>query len=156
MEKINTIKKEAEELLKKMVDQFELEVKEENGTYFILIKSENPGTIIGRHGETIRSLQKILEVIFFKTFGESITILVNINDYREKQKERLEKIAANIAQKVIETKTPKRLSSFSNYERKIIHEFITKNYPQLTSYSVGEGLERTLVVEERKKEEQST
>lgn len=152
MDKTELIKKEAEELLKKMVDQFELEVKEENGTYFILIKSENPGTIIGRHGETIRSLQKILEVIFFKRFGESITILVNINDYREKQKERLEKIAANIAQKVIETKNPKRLSSFSNYERKIIHEFITKNYPQLTSYSVGEGLERTLVVEERKKE----
>lgn len=156
MDKTELIKKEAEELLKKMVDQFELEVKEENGTYFILIKSENPGTIIGRHGETIRSLQKILEVIFFKRFGESITILVNINDYREKQKERLEKIAANIAQKVIETKNSKRLSSFSNYERKIIHEFITKNYPQLTSYSVGEGLERTLVVEERKKEEQPT
>lgn len=150
MDKITTIKNETEDLLKKMIDQFEVEVKEENSTYFIIIKTENPGVIIGRHGETIRSLQKILEVIFFKKFNESLTILVNINDYREKQKERLEKIAANVAQKVLETKKSQKLNSFSNYERKIIHEFITKNYPQLISYSIGEGLERVLVVEGKK------
>ncbi|GIW64262.1 MAG: hypothetical protein KatS3mg092_0195 [Patescibacteria group bacterium] len=100
MEKINTIKNETEALLSKMIDNYTVEVIEEAGVYHIIIKTDKEAsTVIGRHGETIRSLQKILEVILYKRFKERLEILVNVNDFREKQKERLEILAREYAEK---------------------------------------------------------
>lgn len=159
MDKAQVIKTTTEELLVKMITTFEVEVEESEGAYQIIIKTEaDAPTIIGRHGETIRALQKILEVMLYKTFSESVNVLVNVNDYREKQRERLEHIADEVAQRVTNEKRESSLRSFSSFERRIIHEYISKNYPDLTSYSVGEGRDRRLMVNTKEaapKEEES-
>lgn len=148
MEKINTIKNETEALLSKMIDNYTVEVIEEAGVYHIIIKTDDEAsTVIGRHGETIRSLQKILEVILYKRFKEGLEILVNVNDFREKQKERLEILAREYAEKVEITHSPSFIRGLSSYERKLIHEFITKNFLDLTTYSIGEGKERRLIID---------
>jgi len=148
MDKLKIIKTETEELLKKMIDKFEVEVKKEEEVYQIKIKAEDEAsTIIGRHGETIRSLQKILEVILFKKFKKSVDILVNVNDFREKQKQKIEKIAQEMAQKTIEEKKTNFIQNLSSYERKLVHEYISENYPLLTTYSIGEGKDRRLVID---------
>ncbi len=148
MDKIQVIKKEAEELLGKMINQFEVEVTEVEGNFLVIIKAEEEApTVIGRHGETIRAIQKILEVVLYKQFGEPIKLLVNVNDYREKQKEKLEAMADDLARQVEETKKPSYLSKLSSYERKSIHEYIANNYPELVSYSVDEGRDRRLVID---------
>ncbi len=147
MDKISIIKAEADGLLKKIINTFELEVTEDSGMYQVIIKTESDApTVIGRHGETIRALQKILEVILYKQFGQPVDLLVNVNDYREKQKERLEGIAESVAQRVKTEKREAPLRSFSSYERKVIHEFIAANHPDLESMSEGEGKERHLIV----------
>lgn len=147
MDKIEVIKSETEELLKKMIDKFELEVTEEGEVYQVMIKAEEEApTVIGRHGETIRAIQKILEVVFYKKFSSPVKLLVNVNDFREKQKSKLEATAQELADKTLETKTPSFLSNLSSYERKVIHEYITANYPNLSSYSEGEGRDRKLVI----------
>ncbi len=147
MDKQNAIKTATEELLAKMINTFEVEVQEDQGIYQILIKAEDEApTVIGRHGETIRAIQKILEVMFYKQFNEPLSILVNVNDYREKQKERLEELATQFAEKAKATKEPAYIRGLSSYERKMIHEYITSNHPDLTTYSVGEGKDRQLVV----------
>lgn len=147
MDKQTTIKTATKELLTKMINTFDVEVQEDEGIYQILIKTEDEApTVIGRHGETIRAIQKILEVILFKQFNEPLSILVNVNDYREKQKERLEGLANQFAEKAKETKEPAYIRGLSSYERKMIHEYITSNYPDLTTYSIGEGKDRQLVV----------
>lgn len=147
MDKQTAIKTATEELLAKMISTFEVEVQEDEGVYQILIKAEDEApTVIGRHGETIRAIQKILEVILYKQFNEPLSILVNVNDYREKQKERLEGLANQFAEKAKTSKEPAYIRGLSSYERKMIHEYITNNYPDLTTYSVGEGKDRQLVV----------
>jgi len=146
MEKIETIKNETEELLKKMIDKFTLEVTEENGVFHVNIKTEEASTIIGRFGETIRSIQKILEVILYKTFGQSVEVLVNVNDFRQKQKEKLENLVENLAKKVEETGQEQIVNNLSSYERKMIHQLVTIKYPNLTSYSTGEGRLRRLLI----------
>lgn len=150
MEKTEIIKTQAEELLKKMVDHYELEVVAEDTIYHINVKTEDEApAIIGRHGETIRALQKILEVVLYKQTGENVDILVNVNDYREKQKERLQHIVSEAAAKVQVSQSPSYLRGFSSYERKIMHEYITNNYPDMTTYSVGEGRDRRLVIDKK-------
>lgn len=147
MDKIEVIKKETETLLTKMINTFEIEVQEDSGVFQILIKAEEEApTVIGRHGETIRAIQKILEVVLYKQFSEPVNILVNVNDYREKQKERLEGLATQFASKTQTLKEATYIRGLSSYERKLVHEYITSNYPDLTTYSVGEGKDRQLVV----------
>jgi spoIIIJ-associated protein len=154
MDKVQVIKSEAEELIKKIIEKYEIQVEETDGTYHVIIKTEEEApTIIGRHGETIRAIQKILEVILYKKLGESINVLVNVNDYREKQKERLESLAAQSAERVVAEQRPSYLRGFSSYERKLIHEYVTKNYSDLTTYSVGEGSDRRLVINLKSNEE---
>ncbi len=147
MEKINIIKKETESLLSKMINNFEVFVEEDNGIFKILIKTDEAAVVIGKHGETIRAIQKILEVIFYKIFNQSMEILVNVNDFREKQKERLEILASQYAEKTLNSHLASSIKNLSSYERKIVHEYITKNYPDLTTYSLGEGRERRLVID---------
>jgi spoIIIJ-associated protein len=153
MDKVNTIKTEVELLLSKMIDNFSVEVSEEDGLFQVIIKTdEEAPTVIGRHGETIRALQKILEVMLYKKIGEPISLLVNVNDYREKQKERLERIASEMVSRVQTTKEPAYFRGLSSYERKLIHEYVTQNYPDITTYSVGEGRDRRLVIDVKKEE----
>ncbi|MDO9027479.1 MAG: R3H domain-containing nucleic acid-binding protein [Candidatus Roizmanbacteria bacterium] len=151
MDKIATIKTETEELLSKMINKFEVEVADDGGIFQVIIKTnEEVSTVIGRHGETIRAIQKILEVILYKKFNERVEILVNVNDFREKQKEKLETMAREYAEQTKSTGTAGYIRSLSSYERKLIHEYITTNYPELTTSSVGEGRERQLVIEVKK------
>lgn len=159
MDQIKTIKSETEELLKKMIGKFEVEVTQEEEVFQVIIKAEEEApAVIGRHGETIRAIQKILEVVLYKKFGQPVKLLVNVNDYREKQKEKLGLMAAQIADKVKATKNSSYLENLSSYERKVIHEYVTENYPELSSYSEGEGRERKLVIDlkENGSKEEST
>lgn len=147
METNKKIQEYAENLLSKILNHYEVEVFQIEDIYHIIIKTEDEAsTIIGRHGETIRAFQKILEVMLYKDMAEPVRVLVDVNDYRQKQKERLEYIAKQHADKVSETSAPAYLRGFSSYERKIIHEYITTNYTELTTYSLGEGKDRRLVV----------
>ncbi len=148
MDKVKLIQTETEELLSKIIDKPEVEVTEDDGIYHVTIKSEEEApVIIGRHGETIKAIQKILEVVLYKKLGESVEILVNVNDYREKQKERLEELADRFAQKAKELRSASYIRGLSSYERKLVHEYVTQNYPDLTSYSTGEGRDRRLVID---------
>ncbi len=157
MDKVKTIKKETEAVLSKMINDYEVEVEEtENNIFQVIIKAENDApTVIGRHGETIRAIQKILEVVLYKSLGESVSILVNVNDYREKQKERLEGIASQLAEKARSLKQPAYFRGLSSYERKMIHEYVTSTFDDLTTYSLGEGRERKLVIDLKENEPQT-
>lgn len=156
MEKIDTVRTETESLLKKMVSQYTLEVVEDTGAFQIVIKTEEAPTLIGRHGDTVRAFQKILEVMLFQQFKEPVRLLINVNDYREKQTERLNELAREYAQKTLDSKTAGHISDLSSYERRIIHELITTEYPDLASYSVGEGRDRQLVVDLKENAPQAT
>lgn len=148
MNKTDIIQKTTEEIIGKMIENPEVNVAQEGEIYHVnIIAGEDAPTIIGRHGETIRALQKILEVILYKQTNENVDILVNVNDYREKQKERLQHIASEVATKTRDTGSPSYLRGFSSYERRIIHEYITNNFSDLTTYSIGEGRDRRLVVD---------
>lgn len=147
MDHTQTVQTYADYIVSKILDQYEIEVIRDEELYQVVIKTEEEAsTIIGRHGETIRSFQKILEVMLYKDLKEPIKILVDVNDYRAKQRERLEYIADQHATKVSETSAPAYLRGFSSYERKIIHEYVTSTYPELTTYSLGDGKDRRLVI----------
>lgn len=153
MNKKDIIHKEAEELLDQLGFHTAIEVVEAERVYTISIKTEEDAPlVIGKFGETLNALQRVLEAIVYNQCKEKVELVVNVNDYREKQVERLEAIAENTASRVREEYQAVPLRSFSAYERKIMHEYIARVHPDLTSYSEGEGVDRMIMIAPRKEE----
>lgn len=147
MEEQTEIKQIMTDLLAKMGFTNEVTVTQQENLWMVQIaENEESSLLIGKFGMTLRSLQTILETALFKKLGKKVDLAVNIGDYRERQKERLEEIAENVANRVKTEHRPAALRSFSAYERKLIHEYVSKQHPDLRTTSMGEGKERRLII----------
>ena len=106
-------KQKAIEELKSFLDKFIATLKEtginytvefKDGNVEVDINGDNTGYLIGYRGETLNSLQVILNNIASKNVDEKVKVLLNINGYREKREKDLEILASKIAGTVIKTK----------------------------------------------------
>lgn len=145
MDKAELIKKNVDELLTLIGIDAKCDVALDNNQYMATIKTEvDAPFLIGKYGETLSAMQRVIEAMLYKTYQEPVSVLVNVNDYRERQRERLEGIAENTATRAIAERKTVTLRSFSAFERKIIHEYISTKFPELTTISDGEGADRKL------------
>lgn len=139
------------ELLGKM--NFEIEkafvedMEAEEGTEQVLVGVvvANPGSLIGFKGRNLGAVQLILSLAVKSKLGRWVRVLLDVNNYRGEQKERLEKMAVDLAKKVLETKEPEAMASMSSYERRICHIAI-KEIEGVMSESEGEDEERHVVI----------
>lgn len=120
-----------------------VEVKEEDERVVITIRAseDDSGILIGRHGETVDALQKILR-LFLKDSVKPVS--VNINDFRERREEHLKEVALAVAARVSETGVPQTLHLPAS-ERRIIHMALAEN-SEVETQSQGDGDQRVLVV----------
>jgi spoIIIJ-associated protein len=109
------------------------------------VKGEDLGQIIGKDGATINSLQIILTTIVSRDFAERKRITVDAGGYRARRIESLEKMAKEVAEEVVSTKTEKVLPPLSASDRRIIHMALVDT-PDIQTFSRGEGTERRLVI----------
>jgi len=123
-----------------------VEVEEgEEGSSLIKIKVDDPGSLIGFHGKNLSSLQLILGLILFRQTGEWQRVVVDVNDYRQEQADRLTNIALNAAERVRNSKQPASLSPMTPYERRIIHMALAE-FDDIETKSEGEGSQRHVVI----------
>lgn len=147
MDKVELVKKEADELLKKLQIDAKTEVVH-NGEFFeinIDAAEEDSGILIGFHGETLQALQLVLSLIVSSKLGEFVRIIVNIGDYREKREEKLREIAFDAAKRAKETKQEVILGNFTAWQRRIIHMALAED-AEVTTESQGEEPDRELVI----------
>lgn len=111
----------------------------------IAINDKNTDFLIGYRGETLNSMQTILNAVAVKDVNEKIRVELDILDYREKRKKALEELAEKIAKSVIKTRKSITLEPMTPYERKIIHTKLQDNN-KVKTVSVGEGLHRKVVI----------
>ncbi len=146
----NEVKKIILEFFEKLDFGVNVEIEKQDELYLIkLTTEEDPAILIGHHAMTLSSIQRLISVILYRQLERKIDVLVDINDYRSTQKTRLEGIADNVGKRVMEESRAATLKSFSPFERRVIHEYIATNFSELTSYSEGEGADRTLVIEKK-------
>jgi len=103
------------------------------------------GILIGYHGKSIAALQLILGILLYKQTKIWTRVIVNIGDYRQKRQESLETMAQNTAQKVKFSGEPIALFNLNPFERRIIHDYLSKNKWVVTE-SEGEGNNRHLII----------
>ncbi len=123
-----------------------VELDEENRNMFIKLDIENIGVLIGKHGQTLDSLQYLTSLVVNKNSDEYIRVILDINNYREKRKVTLENLAERLAEKAVRKKMNVELEPMNPYERRIIHAYL-QGKEGISTYSVDEGINRHLIIE---------
>ncbi len=143
----------AEDFLKKVVSLMGVEatfdVKNEEDALSITMAGEKMGLLIGRRGETLDALQYLTSIVVNKDREDYLRVSLDTENYREKRKEVLEKLANKIADKVVRNGRNMTLEPMNPFERRIIHAAL-QGHDMVTTSSVGEEPERRVVVSLKK------
>ncbi|MBN1169097.1 KH domain-containing protein [Candidatus Woesebacteria bacterium] len=157
MSKLEENKNVVEEIFKELSGKIGLEVSyevvvdEENEAIKIEIEAgDQAGLLIGNRGETLYSLQTVIGMIVMNKIGEWVRIIINVDDWRDRQEERLEGLATQTAERALETGEEQRLYNLKASQRRIIHMALKEN-KKVETESSGEGRDRYLVIRPKKK-----
>jgi spoIIIJ-associated protein len=97
-------------------------VHEEPKTIVVTCSGPDVGLLIGRHGQTIDSIQYLLNVIAYRAHGEEKRdVVVDAEGYRARRQETLEALADRVAERVRESGEREELEPMTAVERKVVH-----------------------------------
>lgn len=139
------IKNYLSELLTKMGLETTFETKIRGEQITIKMFSSQNNILIGRNGQTLKALQQIIRQHIFNIIGVYPYILLDVENYKEKCENHLEKLAKQIAREVTKTKQPVIMDNMNSYERRIVHNTLA-NFKNITTFSEGEEPNRHIVV----------
>jgi spoIIIJ-associated protein len=112
------------------------------------IHSDDPETLsllIGRRGETLASIQLLVNLIVSKQTGNRERIIIDAERYRERREQNLRTMAVRIADQVRRSGNPIMLEAMPPNERRIIHMVLAET-GDISTESTGEGDQRRVVV----------
>jgi spoIIIJ-associated protein len=140
---------EAEKFLKSVIEKMgiQAEVKkagDDKNVEFIL-SGDRIALLIGKHGQTLNSLQLLTQLVANRYTEHYINITVNAENYRERRKETLTQLAQKLAEKAIKIGKEVKMEPLPAYERKIIHAALA-NREEIKTYSVGTEPHRYIVI----------
>ena len=130
------------------VEDAVIQVSEDAGTIRFDVTGEDVGILIGRHGETLNAIQFLMSLVINSRVEKHCGVIFDVENYRERQNEKLENLGKRMAEKCRRTHRRVTLSPMNAAERRIIHITVEK-INGVTSYSEGnEPHRRVVIVEE--------
>jgi spoIIIJ-associated protein len=106
---------------------------------------EDLGILIGRGGTTLQALQDLVSTIVRRNNDETRRIVVDVERYKERKRQKLREYAERMADKALSTRRPVKLEPMTPRERKIVHDAL-KDIDGVDSMSEGEDPQRSVVI----------
>jgi len=128
-----------------MNEDVTLDIKTEGKEMNIELSGPDMGVVIGKRGETLDALQHLTSLVVNRGDNEFVKVSMDTENYREKRIKALESLAHKLANKVERTGRNTTLEPMNPYERRIIHASL-QNHETVTTYSVGQGTRRKVVI----------
>ena len=122
-----------------------IDFKEEDNVMNIDLSGPDMGILIGKRGQTLDSLQYLISLFVNREGDAYIRVKLDTENYRERRKATLEKLAKKIAYTVKRTKKPVSLEPMNPYERRVIHSAL-QNDRYVCTKSEGEEPYRKVVI----------
>ncbi len=133
-------------LLKKMHLQGEVDAfTKGEKTLYLVMEGPDMGILIGRRGQTLNSLQYLLNVVLHRKFNIDARLIVDVEGYRSRREKTLQRLAVSLARNVATTGETMALEPMTPQERRIIHMALQEN-SAVATYSEGEGSLRKVVI----------
>ncbi|HWC29709.1 MAG TPA: RNA-binding cell elongation regulator Jag/EloR [Dehalococcoidia bacterium] len=109
------------------------------------VDGDDLGLLIGRRGQTLASLQYLLNLIVAKQIGKRAAFGVDVDGYRRRREESLVNLAKRTAARVRGTGRSVTLEPMPPNERRIVHITLADD-PNVMTVSIGEGEGRKVAI----------
>lgn len=141
--------------LKQMIEDMGIDCDIESRTEGNMIKfnimcseESDIGIIIGKRGETLDSLQYIVNLVTNRNSYTYIRVILDCNQYRSKRERSLQKLARRLADKAVQTGRDIKLEPMNPYERRIIHTYL-QNDEKVNTFSQGNEPNRRVIIKRK-------
>lgn len=141
--------------LKQMIEDMGIDCDIESRTEGNMIKfnimcseESDIGIIIGKRGETLDSLQYIVNLVTNRNSDTYIRVILDCNQYRSKRERSLQKLARRLADKAVQTGRDIKLEPMNPYERRIIHTYL-QNDEKVNTFSQGNEPNRRVIIKRK-------
>ena len=143
------------EILSHMGLDAEIESQIINGSVHLTVSSDNPGILIGKHGQTLNAVEYLLNCILNRSSLVKKKVFVDAEGYRERREQMLTDLASRAAEKVKQTRQEIVLDPMPPRDRRIIHVTLQSD-EHIRTYSRGEGMMRRVAVTTRERYESNS
>lgn len=128
------------------VDGVDITIDMDSGSYWIALSSSDSRALIGQNGEHIQALNHLVKRMLETKHKENTPrITIDVNDYQKGRIDKIKTTAHMMAERARFFKSKIELDPMNAYERRIIHDFISK-HDDLSSESTGFGKSRRVII----------
>ena len=103
------------------------------------------GILIGRHGATLDALQEVVRSAVQRAVKERCRVVVDVEDYRKRRRSQVVSRAQTVGRRVKRSGKPEALEPMNAFERKAVHDAVTR-IGGLETASEGEEPDRRVVI----------
>ena len=121
------------------------EYEGDEGELILDITGDDLAVLIGRHGKTLDALQFLISSITSRTVGYRYPIVIDVEGYKGRQRQKLEDIARKAADRAFNQDRSIKLRPMTPYERRLVH-IALRDDDRVETVSEGEGRARRVVV----------
>ena len=141
-----------ENIIENMGIECQIETKIRDNLISYNIYSNNNSMLIGKKGRILNSIQTYLKQAIFKKINIKTNIVIDIENYKSKQLYFLIRDVKKIAREVTLSKVSVKLDPMNSYERREIHNALSK-FDYIKTESEGEEPNRYIVIQYKDKNE---
>jgi spoIIIJ-associated protein len=134
-----------DEILKHVDLPMVVECEAKEGYNYLNIISNGSGLLIGKRGKTLNALQYLVSKIVSRQAGESVSVIVDTENYRSKRELSLNELARQLSEKVKKSRRSLTTGPMSAQDRRVIHLALKEDH-EVRTKSKGEGNLRRVVI----------
>jgi spoIIIJ-associated protein len=120
-------------------------IEEDSEGIELAIKGDGSGLLIGRHGQTLDSLEYLVNRILARRVKDALPITVDTESYRERRRRQLHRMALSMAEQTKREHASVTLDPMPPRDRRIVH-LALKDDPLITTRSTGDGFLRVVEI----------
>jgi spoIIIJ-associated protein len=122
----------------------DLDVEGERAVVSIIGEGEL-SKLVGDHGEVLDALQELTRLAALAETGQRSRLMLDIAGYRARRRAELDELGRTLAEQVVASGEPVRLSPMNPFERKVVHDAVGR-IAGADSSSEGEEPRRRVVI----------
>ncbi len=126
-------------------EEVKVDTEKKGDELAVELSGPDMGMVIGKRGETLDALQHLTSLVVNRGDMDFVKVSLDTENYREKRVRALQSLALKLASKVAKTGRNTSLEPMNAYERRIIHSTL-QDHNAVTTYSVGQGVKRKVVI----------
>jgi spoIIIJ-associated protein len=113
---------------------FEVEEMEPAGRFVLNVHTREAGRLIGRDGQALEDLQYLLNRILNRSEEGAANVIVDVEGYRQKEKQDFLGRVRELADQVRRTGRPFVLAPMNSFDRRLVHQAFAED-PEITTHS---------------------